>query len=180
MPDLPLTITLCGSARFERMFHAWNEALTISGGHAVFGLAVYPSLKGEREWYSPEEKKRLDEAHLRKIERSDAILVINQWAYIGPSTLAEIKHARELRKTVYATESWGKGCGIGAMHDKRTQAAAIADEVGDEDSVFVSPLDTFAPHMRWATDLLGPAGSIRSRYIDLLKRAEFAHLEKTS
>ena len=40
-----LTITLCGSARFEAEFHKWNKALTLSG-HTVFSLGCFPSIEG--------------------------------------------------------------------------------------------------------------------------------------
>lgn len=97
-----MIITLCGSARFEQDFKKWNERLTLAG-HTVFSLAVYPSDKqGEKNWYTEEQKRELDAAHFRKIEASEAILVINTDGYIGESTTREIFYAHGLgRRIVY-------------------------------------------------------------------------------
>lgn len=94
-------ITLCGSGRFEPWFHAWSEALGMSG-HSVFTLVSFPSAYGGlKEWYSPKRKILLDELHARKIERSDAIVVLNVHDYVGESTQQEIAHAIEAGKEVY-------------------------------------------------------------------------------
>lgn len=145
-------ITLCGSARFENLFKAWNEALTMAG-HTVFGLTVYPSDKaGVKHWYSDEQKLALDAAHFRKIEASDAIFVINRDAYIGHSTMNEIEHARKHGKTIYFLESWGKGNGVfGAPPspiDTTTRSGAVCP---------------------WSSRLLGPAGPVRSAIVELVK-----------
>lgn len=98
-----MKITLCGSARFESLFHKINEELTLAG-HIVYGLAVYPSSKGdEKNWYTDEQKKILDDVHLGKIDNSDAIVVINPENYIGQSTARELAHAIRARKAVYYT-----------------------------------------------------------------------------
>lgn len=95
-----MIITLCGSTRFEAAFHYWNERLTMDG-HVVLALAVYPSQKGDKNWYTPEQKVRLDEVHKRKIDISHAVFVVDnvvpgqptEGPYIGDSTLSEITHA---------------------------------------------------------------------------------------
>jgi hypothetical protein len=147
-------ITLCGSARFERLFKAWNEALTMAG-HTVFGLTAYPSDKaGVKQWYSDEQKAALDAAHFRKIEASDAIFVINRNAYIGHSTMNEIEHARKHGKAIYFLESWGKGN-------------------GPIDSA--SPIDTTTrsgSRCPWSSRLLGPAGAVRNAIVELTRGAE--------
>jgi predicted HAD superfamily Cof-like phosphohydrolase len=98
-----MIITLCGSARFEREFHLWNEALTMAG-HTVFSLAVFPSTRGgEKSWYSDHEKELLDLAHLAKISASHAILVINKEGYIGDSCKREILWAVTQSKAIYST-----------------------------------------------------------------------------
>lgn len=84
-----MIITLCGSSRFEPWFRLWNEALGLAG-HPSFGLCAWPSRKSRREWYTAEQKTTLDRVHLTKIERSDAILVLNVFAYMGESTLSEL------------------------------------------------------------------------------------------
>lgn len=96
-----MIITLCGSARFERHFHKWNELLSLSG-HQVFSIAVYPSQKeGVKNWYSDEQKEILDQVHKMKIEASDGIFVINAEGYIGQSTLSELSYARSRDKLIF-------------------------------------------------------------------------------
>lgn len=102
-----MIITLCGSARFEDEFHAWNEHLTLRG-HTVFSLAVFPSTKGKKDWYDAATKITLDTAHLRKIDASEAIFVIvgpeGEPRYVGESTAREIKHATLTGKLVYYSD----------------------------------------------------------------------------
>jgi hypothetical protein len=102
-----MIITLCGSARFEREFHHWNEILTFDG-HTVFSLSVLPSFKGDKNWYTPDQKIALDEAHKRKIASSDAIFVIDrpltgggEEPYVGDSTRSEIAYAVTLGKKIF-------------------------------------------------------------------------------
>lgn len=88
-------VTLCGSARFENDFKEANRQLTLAGC-VVFSLAVYPSeMSGQRTWYSVAEKAVLDLVHLRKIERSEAVLVVGASKYLGWSTSREILWARQ-------------------------------------------------------------------------------------
>lgn len=162
-----MIITLCGSARFEDWFHAWNEALSLSG-HCVFGLGCYPSWKrGEKNWYTEEEKTILDAVHKGKISSSHAIFVLNAFAYLGESTLSEIAFAREKRKDVYFLESWGRGCGIGVHHKAalRSFAATLKVPVG-----FTSPIDTSASAWnRQPWDLLPPVGKLRTSIVMRLR-----------
>ena len=159
-----MKITLCGSARFEDWFHLWNEILTLSG-HTVYGLSTYPSnKKGNKDWYTEEEKIELDKAHLRKIDNSDAIFVLNRYAYIGESTLKEIEYAKVNDKNLYALESWGKGQGICGIHFKSVQEdaekyGALASDWGAKGS----PIDTFWPHFKEVWRLLPEAGEFRSK-----------------
>lgn len=95
-----MIITLCGSLRFEEEFRLWDERLTLQG-YSVFTVSVYPSFKGEKTWYDEVTKVKLDEAHLRKIDASSAILVINKNGYIGESTAREIRHAELHGKVAY-------------------------------------------------------------------------------
>lgn len=133
-----MIITLCGSLRFEEFFHAWNKALTYAG-HQVFTVTAYPSQNGDnKNWYTEEEKNLLDLAHIGKINKSDAILVLNVCAYIGESTLKEIALAKVLGKTIYCLESWGLGHGICGHHDDNITKYAKSKEVFN----IASPLDT--------------------------------------
>lgn len=164
-----MIITLCGSARFESWFHVWNKVLTLSG-HTVFSLTAFPSIEGERVWYTPEQKAELDKAHFRKIDASDAIVVLNVMAYLGESTLNEIEHARKRRVTTYFLQSWGEGCGITGNHtlEWRRMANRLLGHVG-----YGSPIDTFPtsshPARRDIWDLLPPAGPYRSSLVFLAR-----------
>lgn len=158
----PLTITLCGSARFETWFHVWNRVLTCAG-HTVFSLACFPSIMGSRTWYTDFEKQELDRAHLRKIDASDAILVLNVAAYIGESTMREIQHANNQAKRVVFLESWGSGCGVDGHFDDATNA--IAERYGVHGTR--SPIDATA-RPGYPYDLLGPAGGRRSRLVEVV------------
>jgi hypothetical protein len=117
-----MILTLCGSGRFEKEFKELNELLSLKG-HSVFSLAVYPSDKKKKDWYSAVQKLILDGVHFDKIKRSHAIVVVNVYGYVGESTLKEIAYARKLKKGLYALESWGKGLGICDMHTDKIQAA---------------------------------------------------------
>jgi hypothetical protein len=163
-----MIVTLCGSARFEDHFKTWNEALTMAG-HTVFTLTRYPSEKGAKLWYTETQKQALDEAHKRKINASEAVLVLNVFGYMGPSTLSEVAHAKSRGKDLYALESWGKGNGIGGSHYDSVQAACrrIVPEYQG------SPISTTSSEgFRYAYDLLGPAGPDRSALVDFIKECD--------
>jgi len=98
-----MILTLCGSAKFEPWFHAWNKALTLSG-HVVMSLGAFPSIEGEKNWYSDEQKLTLDMVHLSKIEESDGIVILNCFKYIGESTSREVEFAKVRDKRLYALE----------------------------------------------------------------------------
>lgn len=84
-----MIITLCGSTRFMEDFHAWNRRLTLAG-NLVFSVST--SVKGS--WKpTRNEKEFLNEMHKKKIDNSDAILVLNHDNYIGESTASEIQYA---------------------------------------------------------------------------------------
>lgn len=167
-----MIITLCGSARFESWFHLWNKALSLAG-HCVFGLSSYPSTNGGvKDWCTKEQKATLDAVHLLKIKASDAVLVLNPFAYIGESTLRDIEATRLMSdKALFFLESWGKGCGITrAYYDSVQQAAATHGvPVG-----FGSPIDTCGWPSPWDRDLLGPAGARRNEIVQMVKEHDEA------
>lgn len=88
-------VTLCGSTRFREAFEQafLDEALA---GNVVFTVGVFrhshpvPHEVGEV----------LDQMHLRKIDISDEILVLNVGGYIGEGTRREIAYATRHGKTV--------------------------------------------------------------------------------
>jgi len=164
-----MVITLCGSSRFEPWFHMWNEALGLSG-HASFGLSFYSSYHKLNDLpYTSKEMKLFDKAHIKKIEASDAILILNVFAYIGESTKNSFILASDLGKKVYFLESWGEGHGIGSTHRNEYVMAAKRYNVYGHKSV----MDTSSYHSPWGdTDLMGPASVERSRNARRIKRAE--------
>jgi hypothetical protein len=93
----PRVVTLCGSTRFRAEYEAANRALTLEG---VIVISVGLFGHGEPEALSDEVKARLDELHLRKIDISDGIYVINPGGYVGSSTLKEIAYAKRTGKEV--------------------------------------------------------------------------------
>jgi hypothetical protein len=97
----PTVVTLCGSTRFKSHYAAVNAARTLAGdivlSCGLFGHADQIPL-------SDAQKAGLDELHLRKIDMSDEIFVINVGGYIGQSTRREIAYARAQGKPVYYLE----------------------------------------------------------------------------
>lgn len=117
-----MILTLCGSAKFEPWFHAWNKALTLSG-HVVISLGAFPSIECEKNWYTDEQKLTLDMVHLSKIEESDAIVVLNCFGYIGESTMREIEFARVRDKQLYFLETLEKCVNLDVGTKRRKLAA---------------------------------------------------------
>lgn len=89
-------ITLCGSLKFQKEMMIVAEKIALEG-NCIF-TPVYTVIENcER---TEEQMKRLKEAHFKKIEISDAILVINKNNYIGDSTKLEIEYAKKLKKEI--------------------------------------------------------------------------------
>jgi dienelactone hydrolase len=100
-----MRITLCGSTRFEPLFHDWNHKLACAG-HTVYSLSLFgreakDAGKDDKKTVTEDEKITLDLVHFDKILNSDAIVVINQDGYVGFSTAREIRWARMHSKRVY-------------------------------------------------------------------------------
>lgn len=89
-------ITLCGSFKFQK------EMMTIAEKMALEGYCiltpVYPVLENIER--TKEQLIKLKEAHFKRIELSDAILVVNINNYIGESTNLEIDYAKKLGKEI--------------------------------------------------------------------------------
>jgi len=93
----PKIVTLCGSTRFKEEFIEANKTETLKG-HIVISVGLFGHHEGLD--MGGETKKMLDELHLRKIDLSSEILVINVDDYIGDSTKKEIKYAERNGKKV--------------------------------------------------------------------------------
>ncbi len=99
----PRIICLCGSSRFVDLMAiiAWQ----FERDERVICLTLHllPS------WYTSQSdhqaefegvKEKMDELHLRKIDISDEIFVVNHKGYIGESTTGEIKYATQTGKLI--------------------------------------------------------------------------------
>ena len=89
--DRPVIVCLCGSTRFSEAFREANLRETLAG-RIVLSIGC--------EWHgdqalglTEDDKKRLDELHLRKIDLADQVLILNVNGYIGQSTSRERRYA---------------------------------------------------------------------------------------
>ena len=91
-------VTLCGSTRFKEQFTEAQKRLTLEGC-IVISVGLFGH-SGDEEVWKPGVKEMLDDIHLRKIDLSDEIHVINVGGYIGESTRREIAYAEQTGKKV--------------------------------------------------------------------------------
>jgi hypothetical protein len=116
---------------------------------------------------SPEDKVILDVVHRQKIAVSDAVLVLNRFAYIGESTMGEVDYALSLGKEARFLESWATGCGVGRNHTAEARELALAFGIPPD---YTSPIDTCnyntCPH-----DWLGAQSFKRSALVGMLNAA---------
>jgi len=92
-------VTLCGSVRFKDVFDKVNRELTLAG-YVVLQPGIWEHAR-LHETYAEEEKNKLDELHLDKINMSDSIVVINVGDYVGRSTMQEIMFAKKRGKSIF-------------------------------------------------------------------------------
>lgn len=89
-------ITLCGSLKFQKEMMIIAEKMALEG-YCVL-TPVYPVSENMKR--TEEQLIKLKEAHFKKIELSDTILVVNVNNYIGNSTNLEIEYAKKLGKEI--------------------------------------------------------------------------------
>lgn len=89
-------ITLCGSLRFQKYMMRAAEEMVLLGNCIL--TPIYPTYETTER--TEEQLEMLKEEHFKKIELSDAILVINVDDYIGYSTNLEIEYAKKLNKEI--------------------------------------------------------------------------------
>lgn len=89
-------VTLCGSLKFQ------NEMMKIAQDMALEGYCILTPayLTSNVINITDEQLLKLKEEHLKRIELSDAILVVNVNNYIGESTNFEIEYAKKLDKEI--------------------------------------------------------------------------------
>ena len=94
-------ITLCGSLEFQKEMMEIAEKIALDG-YCVL-TPVYPVLENIER--TEEQLIKLKEAHFKRIELSDAILVVDINHYIGNSTNLEINYAKKLgKRIIYYTD----------------------------------------------------------------------------
>lgn len=94
-------VTICGSMRFEKQMIEIASSLELNKGYCVLQCVYFDKNKKLKK----EEMLKIDEAHMKKIELSDAIFVVNIGGYIGESTRKEIDYAKKHGKDVLYLES---------------------------------------------------------------------------
>lgn len=96
-----MIITLCGSTRFKDEFMLVNRELTLRGY-----IVLMPGVFGHADGLelTKEQKAKLDELHLRKIDMSTVVYIINKNRYIGSSTTNEIQYAVDKHKPIWWLE----------------------------------------------------------------------------
>lgn len=126
----PEVVTLCGSTRFKEWFERENQKLTLQG-KIVLGPGVY--IHSEGVFPAGEKiKVGLDELHLRKIDISQRIHVINVGGYIGSSTKAEVEYAAMRGKEItYLEEGWPYEVRVCQMCRREAVMVGIGGALGD-------------------------------------------------
>lgn len=95
--DKPKVICLCGSTRFTQEMLVIQWELT-KQGNIVLSWCALPDwyFKGDNKTHIGDQegvKEIVDEVHLRKIDLSDEVFIINIDGYIGESTRNELNYA---------------------------------------------------------------------------------------
>lgn len=91
-------ITLCGSTKFKKEYIKCEKELTLKG-NIVLTVGLFGH-SGNGEVWMDNKKELMDRMHLRKIDMSDEIFVINKGGYIGESTYKEIEYATKKGKKI--------------------------------------------------------------------------------
>ena len=98
-------VTLCGSTRFKEEYLKVQKELTLKG-YIVLSVGLFGHSGDNEVWENMDEgtltktKEMVDDMHLRKIDMSDEIFVVNVGGYIGSSTKKEIEYAMANNKKV--------------------------------------------------------------------------------
>ena len=89
-------VTLCGSLKFQK------EMMKVAEKMALEGYCILTPVYPVSENMNATEKQltKMKEEHYKRIELSDAILIVNVDNYIGDSTKLEIDYARKLGKEI--------------------------------------------------------------------------------
>jgi len=93
----PKVVCLCGSTKFKEEFEKATLEETLAG-NIVLSVGCYTH--SDEVDITPEQKKELDQLHLRKIDLADVVYILNKNGYIGESTARELVYARLSGKEV--------------------------------------------------------------------------------
>ena len=89
-------VTLCESLKYQKEMMEVAEKMARKGFCVL--TPVFPVL--ENNPITEEQLQKMKAAHFKRIELSDAILVVNANHYIGNSTNREIDYAQKLGKEI--------------------------------------------------------------------------------
>ena len=89
-------VTLCGSLKFKNEMMSVAEKMSLEGYCILTPVYLISGNTG----ITKEQMLKLKEEHFKRIELSDAILVVNIDNYIGDSTNIEIEYAKRLDKEI--------------------------------------------------------------------------------
>jgi len=96
-PAKPKVITLCGSSKFIQVMAVCRWFLEKDEGVVTLGLHFlpnwYPTQVADHLAEAEDIADKLNELHLRKIDMSDEIFVVDYQGYIGNDTKREIEYA---------------------------------------------------------------------------------------
>ncbi|MBQ9531295.1 MAG: hypothetical protein IJR70_04410 [Eubacterium sp.] len=90
------TVTICGSMRFEEEMKKIAFILESKQGYNVL-QCVYNTDNIE---ILPDDKRRLEAAHFKKIELSDSVYIVDIGGYIGEQVKKEIEYAKSIGKEI--------------------------------------------------------------------------------
>lgn len=83
MTERPEVVCLCGSLRFAVEMIAASDQLALEGSIALSPAFLTAVANGDRPALSAEEREALGELHLRRIDLTNRVLVVNPGGYLG-------------------------------------------------------------------------------------------------
>lgn len=95
-------ITLCGSLRFKEEMMKAAIDLEMKGNCVL--TPVYP-ISDDKDVFTEEEAKILDDMHKHRIDLADAVYIVNVGGYIGNSVKKEIEYSKSKNKEIMYLES---------------------------------------------------------------------------
>jgi len=93
-------ITICGSIKFIEEMKYLAEKLELENNCVL--SVIYPTKN--KECYTEEEIHFLQKGHLKRIDISDAIFVVNKNGYIEEAVREEIEYAKRKNKKIIYLE----------------------------------------------------------------------------